>query len=81
MYDYSFAFCVTENYFLLHFFVQLKFLSFEDLQQRLSSIDVEMEKDIEELNRKYTAKRQPILDAMDAKRKRQQNLNNNLIKI
>lgn len=60
---------------------QLKFLSFEDLQLRLQSIDSEMEKDIEELNRKYTAKRQPILDAMDAKRKRQQNLNNNLIKI
>lgn len=60
---------------------QLKFLSFDDLQQRLSSIDVEMEREIDELNRKYTAKRQPILDAMDAKRKRQQNLNNNLIKI
>ncbi|KAG4076890.1 hypothetical protein HA402_015877 [Bradysia odoriphaga] len=59
----------------------LKFLSFDDLQQRLSSIDVEMEREIDELNRKYTAKRQPILDAMDAKRKRQQNLNNNLIKI
>lgn len=59
----------------------MKFLSFDDLQQRLSSIDVEMEREIDELNRKYTAKRQPILDAMDAKRKRQQNLNNNLIKI
>lgn len=61
--------------------LQLKFLSFDDLQQRLSTIDVEMEREIDELNRKYTAKRQPILDAMDAKRKRQQNLNNNLIKI
>lgn len=59
----------------------IKFLSFDDLQQRLNSIDVEMEREIEELNRKYTSKRQPILDAMDAKRKRQQNLNNNLIKI
>lgn len=61
--------------------LQLKFLSFDDLQQRLGSLDVEMEKDIEELNRKYSAKRQPILDAMEAKRKRQQHLNNNLIKI
>lgn len=59
----------------------MKFLSFDDLHQRLGSIDVEMERDIEELNRKYTAKRQPILDAMEAKRKRQQHLNNNLIKI
>ncbi|XP_055688128.1 serine/threonine-protein kinase 3 [Lutzomyia longipalpis] len=59
----------------------LKFLSFDDLQQRLKTIDQEMEREIDELGRKYNAKRQPILDAMDAKRKRQQNLNNNLIKI
>ncbi|XP_059614362.1 serine/threonine-protein kinase hippo isoform X2 [Phlebotomus argentipes] len=59
----------------------LKFLSFDDLQQRLKNIDQEMEREIDELGRKYHAKRQPILDAMDAKRKRQQNLNNNLIKI
>ncbi|GAB0096185.1 Serine/threonine-protein kinase hippo [Sergentomyia squamirostris] len=59
----------------------LKFLSFDDLQQRLKTIDQEMEREIDELGRKYHAKRQPILDAMDAKRKRQQNLNNNLIKI
>lgn len=72
--------CWTLNNFFLQIF-QLKFLSFDDLQQRLGSIDVEMEREIDELNRKYTAKRQPILDAMDAKRKRQQNLNNNLIKI
>lgn len=59
----------------------LKFLSFDDLQQKLKNIDSEMERDIDELNRKYDAKRQPILDAMDAKRKRQHNINNNLIKI
>lgn len=56
-------------------------MSFDDLQTRLNSIEVEMEREIDELNRKYTSKRQPILDAIDAKRKRQQNLNNNLIKI
>ncbi|CAD7077080.1 unnamed protein product [Hermetia illucens] len=59
----------------------LKFLSFDDLQQRLKNIDAEMEREIQELDRKYSAKRQPILDAIDAKRKRQQNINNNLIKI
>lgn len=63
------------------FALQLKFLSFDDLQTRLKNIDVEMEREIDDLNRKYEAKRQPILDAMDAKRLRQQNLNNNLIKI
>lgn len=62
-------------------FLQLKFLSFDDLQQRLKNIDAEMEREIQELDRKYSAKRQPILDAIDAKRKRQQNINNNLIKI
>lgn len=59
----------------------LKFLTFDDLNQRLNNIDTEMEKEIEELNKKYNAKRQPIVDAMNAKRKRQQNINNNLIKI
>ncbi|XP_053961862.1 serine/threonine-protein kinase hippo [Anastrepha ludens] len=59
----------------------LKFLTFDDLNQRLNNIDSEMEKEIEELNKKYNAKRQPIVDAMNAKRKRQQNINNNLIKI
>ncbi|XP_017093728.2 serine/threonine-protein kinase hippo [Drosophila bipectinata] len=59
----------------------LKFLTFDDLTQRLSNIDHEMELEIEQLNKKYNAKRQPIVDAMNAKRKRQQNINNNLIKI
>jgi len=59
----------------------LKFLTFDDLNQRLSNIDHEMELEIEQLNKKYNAKRQPIVDAMNAKRKRQQNINNNLIKI
>lgn len=67
--------------FLKFVVFQLKFLSFDDLKQRLSNIDLEMERDIDDLNRKYNTKRQPILDAMAAKKKRQQNLNNNLIKI
>lgn len=36
-------------------------------------IDPMMEREIEELRQRYTAKRQPILDAMDAKKRRQQN--------
>ncbi|KAL4091418.1 hypothetical protein QTP88_026110 [Uroleucon formosanum] len=51
----------------------LKFLSFDDLQQRMSNLDSEMEHEIDELRRRYQTKRQPILDAMDQKRKRQQN--------
>ncbi|GFS59220.1 hypothetical protein NPIL_124661 [Nephila pilipes] len=51
----------------------LKFLSYDELSQRMASLDSEMEREIEELRRRYQAKRQPILDAMDAKKKRQQN--------
>ncbi|MBN3315298.1 STK3 kinase, partial [Atractosteus spatula] len=51
----------------------LKNLSFEELQMRLSALDPMMEREIEELRQRYTAKRQPILDAMDAKKRRQQN--------
>ncbi|XP_041726266.1 serine/threonine-protein kinase 3 isoform X3 [Coregonus clupeaformis] len=52
---------------------QLKNLDFEELQQRLTALDPMMEREIEELRQRYTAKRQPILDAMDAKKRRQQN--------
>ncbi|XP_039290366.1 serine/threonine-protein kinase hippo-like isoform X2 [Nilaparvata lugens] len=51
----------------------LKFLSYDELQSRMSSLDSEMEREIDELRRRYQTKRQPILDAMDQKRKRQQN--------
>jgi len=51
----------------------LKFLSHDDLTARMSGLDSEMEKEIDDLRRRYHAKRQPILDAMDQKRKRQQN--------
>uniref|UniRef100_A0A671FGT2 non-specific serine/threonine protein kinase n=1 Tax=Rhinolophus ferrumequinum TaxID=59479 RepID=A0A671FGT2_RHIFE len=50
----------------------LKNLSLEELQMRLKALDPMMEREIEELRQRYNAKRQPILDAMDAK-KRQQN--------
>ncbi|XP_077286708.1 serine/threonine-protein kinase hippo [Arctopsyche grandis] len=51
----------------------LKFLTYEDLQERMANLDSEMEREIDELRRRYQTKRQPILDAMDTKRKRQQN--------
>ena len=53
--------------------IQLKNLDYEELQLRLSALDPMMEREIEELRQRYTAKRQPILDAMDAKKRRQQN--------
>jgi len=52
---------------------QLKFLSYDDLECRIRNLDSEMEKEIDELRQRYQAKRQPIMDAMDSKRKRQQN--------
>ncbi|KAK9507664.1 hypothetical protein O3M35_007471 [Rhynocoris fuscipes] len=51
----------------------LKYLSYEELNQRMATLDLEMEREIDELRRLYQTKRQPILDAMDQKRKRQQN--------
>ena len=52
---------------------QLGNLTYEELQQRMSALDPEMEREIEDLRKRYQAKRQPILDAIDAKKKRQQN--------
>ncbi|XP_063055640.1 serine/threonine-protein kinase 3-like [Engraulis encrasicolus] len=52
----------------------LKNLSYEELQRRLSALDPMMEREIEELRLRYTAKRQPIIDAMDAKKRRQHNI-------
>ena len=46
---------------------------FISLYFRMAGLDSEMEKEIDDLRRRYQSKRQPILDAMDQKRKRQQN--------
>ena len=54
-------------------FFQLRNLAYEDLEMRLSDLDPEMEREIDELRARYQAKRQPILEAIDAKKKRQQN--------
>ncbi|ESO85274.1 hypothetical protein LOTGIDRAFT_130700, partial [Lottia gigantea] len=51
----------------------LRNMPFEDLEARLADLDPEMEREIEELHCRYQAKRQPILEAIDAKKKRQQN--------
>ncbi|KAJ8928521.1 hypothetical protein NQ314_018897 [Rhamnusium bicolor] len=48
----------------------LKYLSYEELQQRMNTLDSDMEREIDELRRRYQIKRQPILDAMDTKRKK-----------
>jgi hypothetical protein len=58
----SWVLASTNNFFLIIFF-----------SLRMSGLDSEMEKEIDDLRRRYHAKRQPILDAMDQKRKRQQN--------
>uniref|UniRef100_A0A3B3IJD7 non-specific serine/threonine protein kinase n=1 Tax=Oryzias latipes TaxID=8090 RepID=A0A3B3IJD7_ORYLA len=79
LHDFKRAQQVKCSYSLLLFFCfvflvnQLKNLDFEELQLRLSALDPMMEREIEELRQRYTAKRQPILDAMDAKKRRQQN--------
>jgi len=51
----------------------LKYLSYDELTFRMANLDQDMEREIDDLRRRYHAKRQPILDAMDQKRKRQQN--------
>ncbi|GFY61990.1 hypothetical protein TNIN_202061 [Trichonephila inaurata madagascariensis] len=47
----------------------LKLLSYDELSQRKMSLDLEMEREIEELRLRYQSKRQAILNAMDAKKK------------
>ncbi|XP_022106885.1 serine/threonine-protein kinase 3-like isoform X2 [Acanthaster planci] len=51
----------------------LKQLSYNELQSRLQALDPQMEQEIEELRKRYQEKRRPIIEAMDVKRKRQQN--------
>uniref|UniRef100_UPI0030846F4F M11 VH-SARAH n=1 Tax=Mus musculus TaxID=10090 RepID=UPI0030846F4F len=45
----------------------LKSWTVEDLQKRLLALDPMMEQEIEEIRQKYQSKRQPILDAIEAK--------------
>ncbi|CAB3239467.1 unnamed protein product [Arctia plantaginis] len=51
----------------------LSYLPESELEARVARLDAEMEADIEQLRSRYNRKRQPILDAIHLKRKRQQN--------
>lgn len=51
----------------------LRYVTFEELQSRMSNLDAAMEREIDELRRRYLIKRQPITDALNTKRRRQQN--------
>lgn len=51
----------------------LAYLPVSDLEARMSRLDAEMEAEIDQLRSRYNRKRQPILDAIHLKRKRQQN--------
>lgn len=51
----------------------LKNLTINDLEARHNALDMLMEKEIDDLRKRYHEKRQPILDAIDAKKRRQQN--------
>lgn len=48
----------------------LKFLSYEELEQRLACLDKEMDKEFEETKKRYKAKRKPIIDAIEAKQQK-----------
>lgn len=53
-------------------FDALKFLNYEQLEQRLNSIDKEMEKELTDTNKRYHSKRKPIIDAIEAKQQKRQ---------
>lgn len=50
----------------------LKEWSVPELQEKLKSLDPMMEQEIEEIHVKYQSKRQPILEAIESKKRRQQ---------
>ncbi|XP_068120673.1 serine/threonine-protein kinase 4-like [Hyperolius riggenbachi] len=51
----------------------LKGWSAVELQKRLNELDPMMNKEIDDIHQKYQAKRQPILEAIESKKRRQQN--------
>eukprot|EP00794_Sanderia_malayensis_P011801 gene11801-13022_t len=62
-----------KNFFGPMDFDFLKTLTYEELNHRMSSLDGDMEREIEDLRKRYQDKRQPILDAMEMKKRRQMN--------
>ncbi|CAK9304564.1 unnamed protein product [Gordionus sp. m RMFG-2023] len=67
--DHLFYHDVMNNEFL----AQCNNLSYCELKLKMDLLDPEMEKEIEELRSRYQSKRKPILDAIDAKKRLQQN--------
>merc|ERR550534_2423146 len=51
----------------------LKSLTFEELQEKMLTLDSDMEREIEELRKRYQSKRRPIIEAMEVKKRRQTN--------
>lgn len=51
----------------------LRSMTLDQLKHKMSTLDQDMEGEIEELNQRYAAKRQPIIDAIEQKKKRQLN--------
>ncbi|XP_077315928.1 serine/threonine-protein kinase 4-like [Lithobates pipiens] len=51
----------------------LKDWSVDELQKKLNELDPMMNREIEEIHQRYQSKRQPILEAIDSKKRRQQN--------
>ncbi|XP_043944925.1 serine/threonine-protein kinase 4 [Protopterus annectens] len=54
-------------------FELMKTWDVEELKKRLAALDPMMEQEIEEIRQRYQSKRQPILDAIETKKRRQQN--------
>ena len=59
---------ISRNLMLEGDFEFLRNMPLDQLKSKMSNLDVEMEGEIEELRRRYAAKRQPILDAIQFKR-------------
>ena len=54
-------------------FKYIKCLSTSELKSKLQNLDHEMELEIKRITKRYEAKRKPIVDGIDEKRKQQQN--------
>ena len=59
---------ITPNHVLL---VQLRTLGPQELEEHMSLLDKRMDEELESLRKRYHQKRQPILQAIDAKKKQQ----------
>lgn len=51
--------------------MQLRTLSSQELGEHMSLLDKRMDEELEALRKRYHQKRQPILQAIDAKKKQQ----------